>query len=119
MGPLFFFTKGSNFSVFLERGNIFIVGIGRFTQAVLVSVSSLARTVYLLFSNDLGVGTVGQLVSTVQTENPNLLLCPGKVEEHPFCFVHHGLQCSKYFSTNFLSIKSDAANLMAGAREMV
>ena len=65
VGPLFFFTKGSNFSVFLEWGNILIVGVGRFTQAVLVSVSSLARTAYLLFSNDLGVGTVGWLVSTI------------------------------------------------------
>ena len=40
--------------------------------------------VYLLFSNDLGVGTADRLVSTVQTENPDLLLCSEQIEKCPF-----------------------------------
>ena len=60
------------------------MGVGRFTQTVSGSVSSLVRTAYLLLSNDLDVGTVDRLVSTVQIENPNLLLYPEKIGEHPF-----------------------------------
>ena len=84
VGPSFVFTKGSNFSVFFGWGSIFIVGVGRFTWPLLVSVSSLVSMAYLLFSNDLGGGTAEQLISTVQTENPNLLLCLGSIGKHPF-----------------------------------
>ena len=77
VGPSFFLTEGANFSCFLGRGRIFICGVRRFTRISSGSVSSFARTAYLL-GDDL-IGTVGRLVSTVQTENPLLspfLLAP-------------------------------------------
>ena len=82
VGSSFFLTEGANFSCFFEWGNIFTWGVGRFTWISLVSVSSSARMAYLLF-NDLG-STVGRLVSTVQTENPNRspsLLAPSWLAE--------------------------------------
>ena len=72
VGPSFFLTEGANFSCFLERGSIFTCDVGRFTRTSSDSVSSSARTAYLFF-DDLGC-TAGQLVSTVQIENPNLVL---------------------------------------------
>ena len=59
VGLSFFFTEGLNFSVFFGQGNIFTIGVGRFDQVISGSISSLARTAYLLFSNDLDVGTAG------------------------------------------------------------
>ena len=82
VGPLFFLTEGANFSCFFGWGSIFIWGAGRFTQISSVSVSSFARTAYLL-GDDL-IGTVGRLVSTVLTENPILspsLLAPSWLAE--------------------------------------
>ena len=84
MGPSFFFTEGSNFSVFFGWGMIFIIEVGQFTWTFSVLVLSSARTAYLLFSNDLEIGTAGWLVSTIQTENPSLLLCLGRTGEHAF-----------------------------------
>ena len=70
--PSFFLTEGANFSCFFGRGSIFTCDVGRFTRMSSDSVSSSARTAYLFF-DDLGC-TAGQLVSTVQIENPNLVL---------------------------------------------
>ena len=84
IGPSLVFTEGSNFSVFFGRGSIFIVDVSKFTRTLLVSVSSLSRTAYLLLDGNDLIGTVEQLVSIVQTENLNLVLPQGKIEERPF-----------------------------------
>ena len=84
VGPSFVFTEGSNFSVFFGRGSILIWGVGRFTRTPSGSVSSLSRIAYLLLdSNDL-FGTAEWLVSTVQTENPSLVLHQKKMKWSPF-----------------------------------
>ena len=84
VGPSSFFTEGLNFSVFFGRGSILICDVGRFTWTSSGSVLSLARTAYLLFDcNDL-FGTVERLVSTVQIENPNLVLHWEKMRWSPF-----------------------------------
>ena len=88
VGPLFFLTEGANFSCFLGRGSILICGVGRFTRMLSDSVSSSVRTAYLLF-DDL-ICTAGQLVSTVQTENPiqsPFLLGPSLLSKHQ-TFLH-------------------------------
>ena len=82
VGPLFFLTEGANFSCFFGWGSIFICGVGRFTRTPSGSVSSSARTAYLLFG-DLN-GTAGRLVSTVLIENLSLVLRQKKMKRSPF-----------------------------------
>ena len=84
VGPSFVFTEGSNFSVFFGWGSIFIVGVSKFTRMLSVSVSLLSRTAYLLLNGNDLIGTVGRLVSTVQTENPSLVLHQESIGECPF-----------------------------------